>query len=85
MFKKCMPFLKRNVYTSNNEIYINLVNANGYMTYDIPEDHCTVFSINGSLSKRLAADVTLDVGLGGSLTSEGGVGTHGNARIRWHF
>ena len=77
--------LKRNVYTSNNEIGVNLVNANGYMTYDIPEDHSTVFSINGSLSKRLAADVTLDVGLGGSLTSEGGVGANGNARIRWHF
>ena len=55
------------------------------MTYDIPEDHSTVFSVNGSLSKRLAADVTLDVGLGGSLTSEGGVGAHGNTRIRWHF
>ena len=76
---------KTNVWTSDNTVGINLINANGYMSYDIPEDHDAIFSVNGALSKRLLPDVTLDLAIGGSITSEGALGIHGNGRIRWHF
>ena len=76
---------RNNVWNSNDKVGVNLTSAEGYISYEIPGEHETSFSLNGSVSKRLAADITVDLGLGASATTDGAHGLNANARIRWHF
>ena len=77
--------VRHNVWNSDDTVGINLRNAHGYISYEIPDQHSTTFSVHGSLSKRLAADVTMDLGLGADASTDGALGFNANARIRWHF
>ncbi|MCK0534514.1 MULTISPECIES: S6 family peptidase [unclassified Anaerobiospirillum] len=77
--------VRHNVWNSDDTVGINLRNAHGYISYEIPDQHSTSFSVHGSLSKRLAADVTMDLGLGADASTDGALGFNANARIRWHF
>lgn len=76
---------RHNVYTSDETVGVNLRNADGYITYDIPENDDTTFNLNGNLSKRIRPDMTLDLGLGASANTSGAMGVNGNVRLRWHF
>lgn len=76
---------RHNFWTSTKAVDINLRSADGYMSYDIPNNSDVMFNVQGSISKRIKHNISLDLGVGASATTGGAKGINGNARVRWHF
>lgn len=76
---------RKKVWSSADDIGINLKNAQGYISYGLKKKDDIRFAGNLMISKRLKKDITLDLGAGMSATTDGAVGINANARVRWLF
>ena len=75
----------RNVWSSADEIGINLKNADGYISYGLGKRDDIRFAGNMMITKHFNHGITMDLGTGVSATDKGALGVNANARLRWSF
>ena len=76
---------RRNVWSSADEIGINLKNADGYISYGLGKRDDIRFAGNMMITKHFKHGITMDLGTGVSATDKGALGVNANARLRWSF
>ena len=76
---------KKNIYSSEDSVGINLKNSDGFISYGLSERNDIRFSANAMISKRISTDIMMDFGIGATANTNGAYGLNANSRIRWLF
>ena len=76
---------KKNIYSSEDSVGINLKNSDGFISYGLSERNDIRFSANAMISKCISTDIMMDFGIGATANTNGAYGLNANSRIRWLF